>query len=56
MAENQAELPVRTMCKTLHVSASGYYGWQVRPVCQRQQVNMAQYRVNGENPRGVCRQ
>lgn len=27
------------MCKTLHVSASGYYGWQARPVCQRQQAN-----------------
>lgn len=27
------------MCKTLSVSASGYYGWQGRPVCKRQQAN-----------------
>ena len=27
------------MCKTLKVSASGYYGWQGRPVCKRQQAN-----------------
>ena len=27
------------MCKTLKVSTSGYYGWQGRPVCKRQQAN-----------------
>ena len=27
------------MCQTLKVSASGYYGWQGRPVCKRQQAN-----------------
>ena len=28
------------MCKTLKVSASGFYGWLQRPVCQRQQANV----------------
>ena len=28
------------MCKTLKVSASGFYGWQERPICQRQQANV----------------
>ena len=29
------------MCKTLKVSASGFYGWLERPMCQRQQANVA---------------
>ena len=41
IAANQAELPVRAMCKTLKVSASGFYGWLERPICQRQQANVA---------------
>jgi len=28
------------MCKTLKVSASGFYGWLGRPVCQRRQANI----------------
>ncbi|MFY8042762.1 MAG: IS3 family transposase, partial [Rhodoferax sp.] len=40
IAANQAELPVRTMCKTLKVSASGFYGWLDRPMCKRQQANV----------------
>ena len=28
------------MCKTLKVSASGYYGWLGRPLSQRQQANV----------------
>ena len=28
------------MCKTLQVSASGFYGWLERPICQRQQANV----------------
>jgi putative transposase len=36
---NQAELPVRTMCQTLKVLASGCYGWLDRPACARAQAN-----------------
>jgi putative transposase len=36
---NQAELPVRAMCKTLRVSHSGYYGWLERPACAQAQAN-----------------
>ena len=28
------------MCKTLKVSASGFYGWLGRPVCQRRHANI----------------
>ena len=31
---------MRTMCKTLKVSASGFYSWLQRPVCPRQQTNV----------------
>ena len=31
---------MRTLCKTLKVSSSGFYGWLQRPVCQRQQANV----------------
>jgi putative transposase len=37
---NQAELPVRAMCKTLRVSHSGYYDWLERPACARAQANV----------------
>jgi len=36
---NQAELPVRAMCKTLRVSPSGYYDWLERPACAQAQAN-----------------
>jgi len=36
---NQAELPVRAMCKTLRVSHSGFYDWLGRPACARAQAN-----------------
>ena len=41
MQANQADLPVRTMCKTLKVSASGYYGWLGRAPCARALANAA---------------
>lgn len=31
MTAHQAEFPVATMCRTLHVSESGYYAWVKRP-------------------------
>ena len=41
MKANQAELPVRAMCKTLRVSHSGYYDWLDRPACARARANVA---------------
>ena len=39
MKANQAELPVRAVCKTLGVSHSGYYDWLDRPACAQAQAN-----------------
>jgi len=36
---NQAELPLRTICKTLRVSHSGYHDWLERPACAQAQAN-----------------
>lgn len=41
MKANQADLPVRTMCRVLRVSASGYYDWLER-------VSSARARANAE--------
>ena len=33
---NQAAFPVRTLCRVLGVSSSGYHAWQARPPSRRQ--------------------
>lgn len=35
MSANQADFPVRTLCRMLKVSPSGYYAWQERPPSPR---------------------
>ena len=40
MKANQAELPVRAMCKTLRVSHSGFYDWRDRPACAQARANV----------------
>ena len=41
MQANQVDLPMRTMCKTLKVSPSGYYDWLGRKPCARAVANAA---------------
>ena len=37
----KASFPIRLMCRALGVSQSGFFAWQERPACGRQQQDMA---------------
>jgi putative transposase len=41
IAANQADLPIKTMCRTLKVSCSGFYDWRQRTPCARALANRA---------------
>lgn len=36
----KASFPISRMCRVLGVSQSGFFAWQDRPVCRRQQQEM----------------
>ncbi len=36
----KADFPVKTMCRVLDVSESGFFSWKGRPASQRQQDDM----------------
>ena len=40
MKSNQAQYRISTLCRTLEVSASGYYAWSTRPPSERKISDM----------------